>query len=457
MPGRAAVNGAAVVFRTSGSTGRAKEIARTAESLEADARALAESFPEVWGAVRLVVATVPRDHMYGTLWAGLAPAAAGCAVREGVAGSVEEVAAAAGEAGGGVLLATTPSFLEKAVEHPDFAGLRGKVVAVVTSGSPLRRETALAAGAALGTCPLEIYGSTEAGTVGWRRRVAGAGDGSNDAWNVFCGVTARVDGEGRLVVDSPYAMERPLAMGDLARMEGEGRFALLGRADRRVKILEEYVSLGAVERALEGHEWVAAARAEAWGEGVARVGALVVPSAAGRAALAGGTYGAVQRRLRQDLADATGRQGFPRRIRFVRALPADARGKTTVAAVRAALSAWCREPVVLEWKATAEALRAVVVFPPDCECFDGHFPGYAVLSGVAQLYFLRHFAKQAFGDFPEAATWRGVKFRKLGRPGRPLLLEVDRKGPGRFGFAYSYGADGRGGVVSSGAVEGALP
>jgi 3-hydroxymyristoyl/3-hydroxydecanoyl-(acyl carrier protein) dehydratase len=281
--------------------------------------------------------------------------------------------------------------------------------------------------------------------VGWRRREGG------EDWNVFEGCKVEIDGEGRLVVDSPYAMERPLAMGDAARLAADGRhFALLGRTDRRVKILEEYVQLGDVERALESHPLVAAARAEAWGEGVVRIGVLVVPSAEGREALAGGTFGEVRRRLRQDLLQTVGKLAFPRRIRFVRALPADGRGKTTSAAARAALADWCQEPVVLEWKATADSLRAVVVFPPDTECFDGHFPGYAILPGVAQLYFLRHFAVQAFGEFPGAGTWRRIKFQKIGRPGERLILEVERRGEKDFAFSYSKAS----GLVSSGMVEG---
>ena len=166
--------------------------------------------------------------------------------------------------------------------------------------------------------------------------------------------------------------------------------------------------------------------------------------------LASGTFGEVRRRIRQDLLGTVGKLAFPRRIRFVRALPADERGKTTSAAAKAALAAWCQEPVVLEWQATADTLRAVLVFPPDTECFQGHFPGFPILPGVAQLYFLRHYAKQAFGTFPDAGTWRRLKFQKLGLPGEPLVLEVQRRGDNAFGFSYSK-ADG---AVSSGVVEG---
>lgn len=80
----------------------------------------------------------------------------------------------------------------------------------------------------------------------------------------------------------------------------------------------------------------AAARAETCGTDVARLGLLVVLSDAGRAVLAQGTHTALAAQLRRDLLPRLGERAFPRRIRFVRELPTDARGKTTAADVRAA-------------------------------------------------------------------------------------------------------------------------
>ena len=170
---------------------------------------------------------------------------------------------------------------------------------------------------------------------------------------------------------------------------------------------------------------------------------------AGRAALATGTFAAFAAALRRDLRATLGERAFPRRIRVVRELPTDARGKTTAADVRAALSAWCREPVVADWSATAERLEATLVFPPDCECFQGHFPGFPILPGVAQLYFLRHFARQAFPDFPDAATYRKLKFQRLVRPSEPVALRVTREGEGRFAFSLDVASE----RAASGVVE----
>ena len=431
-----------VLFGTSGSTGDSKPIVRTEESLIRDASALVASFPEVWGSRSTVVASVRPEHMYGALWRVRAPRVAGCEVDGSIVFSVEELASAC-ERHGKVIFVTTPSFLEKALQHPDFASLDGRFTAIVTSGSLLRGETSLAVAEKVGVCPLEIFGSTETGTVASRRRVEG------EEWTLFPGVAASLSDSGTLVVDSPFAMERPFEMSDAVRFTAPNRFILLGRTDRRVKILEKYVSLSAAERALESHPFVSKARVEAYGDSVPRLGALAVLSSEGRAALASSSFTAVSSRLRRDLLAAHGDLAFPRRIRFVRELPVNEQGKTTAAAARAALALWCQEPVVLEWSATDAALSAKLTFPPDTECFKGHFPGYPILPGVAQLYFLRHFAKQAFADFPETATYRRLKFQKIILPSRTVSLEVIRRGAESFAFSIT----GETGPCSSGLVE----
>ena len=431
-----------VLFGTSGSTGQSKPIVRSEESLISDAKALVEAFPELWGARPAVVATIRPEHMYGALWRVRAPQVAGCEVDDAVVFSVEELCAACSRYGK-VLFVTTPSFLEKALCHPDFATLKGRFAAIVTSGSLLRSETSLAVAETVGVCPLEIFGSTETGTVAYRRRAEG------EEWTVFPGVKASLSDDGRIVVESPFAMESPYVMSDAVRFTAERRFMLLGRTDRRVKILEKYVSLTAAEGAMEAHPFISRVRLETYGESVQRIGALVVLSDEGREALAASSFAELSVRLRRDLLSVVGELAFPRRMRFVRELPVNEQGKTTAAAARAMLSAWCQEPVVKEWTCAGDELKAKLVFPPDAECFKGHFPGYPILPGVAQLYFVRHFAKQAFADYPETATYRRLKFQKLIRPGREISLDVARRGEGAFGFSLTAAT----GPCASGIVE----
>lgn len=110
----------------------------------------------------------------------------------------------------------------------------------------------------------------------------------------------------------------------------------------------------------------------------------------------------------------------------------------------------CRDPELLTWEAAPDSLVAEMVFPPDGEWFAGHFPDFPVLPGVAQLFYLRRFARRAFPDFPDAGLYRRIKFRRLVRPNERVRLEVVRKGPRAYSFTMSVG----GAVASSGTVEG---
>ncbi|MCR5414216.1 MAG: AMP-binding protein [Kiritimatiellae bacterium] len=432
-----------VAFSTSGSSGAAKTVSRTEKSLRADAKALVAAFPQIWAERTPIVASVPADHMYGALWRVRAPEEAGSPVEPETAISCEQLSACKGKYGRFVLV-TTPSFLEKLVDMPDARALKGAVKAIVTSGSLLREETSNAALETFGVSPLEIFGSTEAGTVAYRSR---AQDG--ELWNMFPGVEGREGEGGRLEIASPHAMRERLEMSDAVSFASKRRFRLLGRTDRMVKILEEFVSLPAIEQAFESHPFVSRCRAEAMDGDVARIGALAVLSADGMNALAEQTHSSLAALLRRELIGKTGRTAFPRRMRFVRALPSDERGKLTSRDAKAALAAWCKEPAVLSWRADTSTLEATIAFPPDCECFSGHFPQMPILPGVAQLYFLHHFAKQAFADFPDAAAYRRLKFQKIATPREKLLLSVSRKAQGCFSFSLT----GPNGICASGAAE----
>ena len=431
-----------IAFMTSGSTGEPQRIVRRASEMRADAEALAKAFGAEFSKADFFAASVRKEHFYGALWLGMLADVLGMKVSPMPVSSVEDLESLA--AGGRFVFVTTPSFLEKAVRHPDFSALNGAVVDVVVSGGALRAETSAAVLSAVGVSPLEIYGSTEAGTIAWRRRSV------SGLFRLADGVGGSSDAEGRLVVDSPFAMERPLVMHDAVRFAGEREFELLGRTDRLVKVLESFVSLSAVEKALEAHPFVDSARAEAVDVGgVRRVGALIVPSAEGRDALAAGTFAAVTSRIRRDVVAETGTVAFPRRLRFVAEMPYDARGKVSAAAAREALCANCREPVVVSWLATADSLDAEMVFPPDGEWFSGHFPSFPILPGVAQLVFLRKFSLRAFGSFPGEAIYRNIKFKRPIRPGERARLKIERKEPCEISFEYSVGGE----TASSGSVR----
>ena len=66
----------------------------------------------------------------------------------------------------------------------------------------------------------------------------------------------------------------------------------------------------------------------------------------------------------------------------------------------------------------------------DCDlpCFAGHFPGLAVLPGVAQLAWAVHFAAAQWQLPALIAQAEVLKFQKLARPPMLLTLQLEKRG-----------------------------
>jgi acyl-coenzyme A synthetase/AMP-(fatty) acid ligase len=164
----------------------------------------------------------------------------------------------------------------------------------------------------------EVYGSTETGGIAWRRQEQDGPD-----WTPFADVALAFQA-GALVVTSFRAGPEPLRMEDAAQAVPGGRFRLLGRLDRTIKLEEKRISLPELEQALEAHPWVARA-AVVLLEGIRpTLGAVAVlkPGAPAERALLVGT-------LRAHLALRFEGMALPKRWRFPKELPYDGRGKLT--------------------------------------------------------------------------------------------------------------------------------
>ncbi|MFN4290529.1 MAG: AMP-binding protein [Permianibacter sp.] len=318
---------------TSGSTGAPKAVTRTLRQLQAELQALQQQFPLP---AATVLATVPHHHIYGLLFRLLWPLAAARPFvatpehyPEPLLGQIKRHAP--------VLLISSPAHLERLPSAIDLTAHAPDCLAVFSSGAPLPRAAALQLQQALGKAPLEVLGSTETGGVAWRQRDA-ATLAATDAepWQLLPAVQARLNADAVLEVLSPAAEKQQwCALGDRAELLADGRFVLLGRADRIVKIEAKRLSLTELEQQLQTHEWVdeAAALVLEGSRTVVAVVARLTP--AGAAALAARGKHPINEALRQHLANRFERVLLPKRFRYVEAMPRDDRGKLTQQALRA--------------------------------------------------------------------------------------------------------------------------
>ena len=432
-----------LVIYTSGSTGAASAIEKSLAQLSSEVRALEARFGTMLGNA-VVLGTVSHLHIYGLLFRVLWPLAAGRVIAPRLFFH-EEIAAALDAP---AVLVTSPAHLKRIPEALAWAPARARWGAVYRAGGALRQSAALAATAAFGRTPVEIYGSSETGGVAWRNCTQPA-----SAWTPLPGVEWRIR-DGQLELLSPH-LPGPewWRSSDRAEADPAGGFHLLGRADRVVKVEERRVSLTALERELAALSPVLEARVLLLDNARATLAAVVVLSQEGRARLQADGRRGFAAMLQQALARGHDAVTRPRRWRFVDVLPLDTQGKTSEAALRQLFRPHRPQP---QWL-LRDAGQALLTFDldPALAVFDGHFPGYPILPGVAQLDWAVRFGREAFALPPDFLRLEALKFQQVATPGLRLQLRLEWL-EARSALAFRYdserGAHASGRVVFSRSV-----
>jgi len=329
-----AADALAVELFTSGTTGRGKAVPKTIFQLEHEVARLDAQLGAALGDAT-VFGSASHQHLYGMLFRVLWPLAVGRPfLARAPLHAQELLAQLRGHAPGA--LVSVPAHLKRLAEQEGFDALAKHCREVFSSGGPLAPDTAARWGDAVGRAPLEVFGSTETGGVGFRRQGRGR---AGAAWTPFDGVRVAGDADGRLRVHSRIAslgeQRSGFAMGDRVQLLADGRFRLQGRADRVLKIGEKRLSLPDMEERLREHALVeGTALLPLSRGGELRVAAVVVPSRQGRCLLEAGGRRALAARLRAALSREWDPVLLPRAWRFVPALPEDAQGKVTVRLLR---------------------------------------------------------------------------------------------------------------------------
>lgn len=408
-----------VVIHTSGSTGEPQALPKTLAQLAGEVETLEQQFGARCDGAD-VVATVSHQHIYGLLFKILWPLGAQRSfVSESVAYPEQLAVRLAARAS---VLVSSPAHLKRLSGAIDWSGARVTTRAIFSSGGPLPSEAVLAAEQLIGHTPIEVYGSSETGGVAWRQRTGGV----ERRWAPLPGVELRLQ-QGALSVRSPHVPGHDwFALADIVELGADGTFVLSGRADRIAKVEGKRVSLTAIERALRASPLVQDATLVALPGARDELGAVVVPTDAGRAALRDEGAAAVGRRLRAALAPTIERVALPRRWRWVDALPQNSEGKTPLASLMRLFEDG--EPAVPPFDVVAQdGGSAVVVLCPSAAlpCFDGHFPGAPVLAGVVQIEWAIALGRRLFGITGDFLRMEAVKFQRIFQPGPALRVELD--------------------------------
>jgi acyl-coenzyme A synthetase/AMP-(fatty) acid ligase len=323
FPHAAPLKDAAIEFWTSGSSGEAKCIRKHLHQLDAEVQVLEEAFGTRFEGGP-VLGTVPHQHIYGCLFRILWPLAAGrpivteqCADPDRFRSVMTRSLAPA--------LVSSPALLARLPELVDLDSFTSSASVIFSSGGPLNAADAIAWRRWTPAGVVEIYGSTETGGIAWRVQ---SGDPGSAHWTAFPDVSLAFEADGALRIQSLRAGPDPIRMEDAGEPLADGRFRLLGRLDRIVKLEEKRVSLPELEAELEAHPWVSRAAVTRLDGPRATLGAVVVlakdvavPPPQERRQLG--------RTFRRHLALRFESAAIPKRWRFVDELPYNERGKLT--------------------------------------------------------------------------------------------------------------------------------
>ena len=413
---------------TSGSSGEPKRIEKTLRQLANEVEAL----EQLWGAdlgEACIIGSVATQHIYGLLFRVLWPLCAGRPFVRKQLPFPEDLQRASREHPVFAWVAS-PALLKRMGDNLDWPAL-SCVRRVFSSGGALPAEAAQSLKQRLQQWPTEIFGSSETGGIAWRQ--------GDSLWQPFADVQLSQDNDGALRIASPYLpvghVEQTF---DAARIAADGRFELLGRLDRIVKLEEKRISLPMLEQALLNHPWVADARLGVVQENRASLGALLVLSEQGLHALRNQGRRTLTQELRQYLSQHCEALALPRRWRLLRQLPFNAQGKLPQAEVEALLLApRPKAPQVLEQVEANGEWSLQLAVPPDLACFSGHFPKTPVLPGVVQIDWALSLGRQLLVLPEKFAGMEVLKFQQLMRPGDlvQLHLRFDRE-RGKLYFTY---------------------
>jgi acyl-CoA synthetase (AMP-forming)/AMP-acid ligase II/3-hydroxymyristoyl/3-hydroxydecanoyl-(acyl carrier protein) dehydratase len=432
---------AGLVVHTSGSTGTAQAIPKKLSQLAAEVSTLEALFGDRLQSAD-IVATVSHQHIYGLLFKVLWPLTAGRAIHAQSIAYPEELAELLGQRD--CVLVSSPAHLKRLPDTPIWGKTASHLRAVFSSGGPLPFEAAQSAKKLLGHEPIEIYGSSETGGIAWRHRKQAA----DESWAPLPGVSWRINPEqGVLEVCSAHLPDQLwFGLSDRASIVDADHFRLLGRADRIVKIEEKRVSLDTIENQLLASPLVKDALViviDEQDEHRQRIAAFVVLSDQGHYKLAELGKLALNRVLRDALSSCVEPVALPRSWRYLDALPINAQGKTTHAALMALLDMSTKNnqrPTLPRQRLIKKEDNRVVfelTVPSDLFYFEGHFPNIPILAGVVQVDWAIAYGRQHFDIPPLFRSIHALKFQRVIQPEKPIELELVYE-PKKASLSFTY-------------------
>jgi hypothetical protein len=413
---------------TSGSTGERKTVRKTLAQLDQEVAVLEKTFGHRLGACT-VYATVSHHHIYGLLFRLLWPLSVGRPFADATFLLWDEWLAQLPSRAAAVLIAS-PAHLERIVPENEKVLRKKSIRVIFSSGGPLQESAAERFQTHAGHAPIEVFGSTETGGIGWRER-----RGADALWEPLNGVKVSIDNpkNSRLRVQTSFGASKAwILMGDRGRLFPRGRFSVEGRADRIVKIEEKRLSLDDMERRLQQHPQVKSARIlllESKPDTRSSLGAVLILTPQGRRQVARAGRAVFLTTLRAHLRKSFEASTLPRVFRIVQDFPVDGMGKVSRAVLvplfRSSFDPLVTTPQRLKKSETPRGLTLRVRVPETLAYLEGHFPNQPIVPGVVQIQWVAEAAMAWLRKRFVVRRMDAIKFKTPLLPGHEFSIVIE--------------------------------
>lgn len=407
-------------LKTSGSTGEAKTIVKTAEEMWLSAEVLANALPFSAGNEITTISSVSIQHIYGLTVHIMMSLVQGWVIGRKQQFFPECIMAESQKSSQTVLVSSPAMLSRMDWQNPQLP----KVVGIISSGGTLDPDVSNQIRQQLHQPVVEIYGSTETGPIAIRQ--------DTGLWQTLPYSQVGTDEEGALWLEAKWAKDRQQTA-DAVEIHPNG-FELLGRIDRIVKIGDKRTSLVSVEQALMKHDWIDDCyigkhpehqRLATWA-GLNELGIQVFRDH-------GRKY--VIEQLKTHLSQSQEKSAIPRFWRFTDKLPRNSQSKISRLEFEQICLNEIVDPIWLtqENQENVQILRGKV--PLDLHFFKGHFANFPLVPGVIELQWVQDQLVRYFGQEKTILRIDNLKYQKFLRPNDEFELTLKwEETKNRMGF-----------------------
>lgn len=411
-----------VNFYTSGSSSKPKKIKKSLYNLITEGQDLYDQFCEKIPKSSVFVSTTNLTHLFGMTFHFMLPFNSKFLIDTEKIDYPEEL-----DKKNNYIFISTPSFLDRIIDYK----MKSIPSLIISAGAKLKNETFEYY--EKNTSVLEIYGSTETGVIAFRTT------SQNDILTLLNNVNLLENSE-NVTVQSEYFLEDLMTVSDAYEIVCGNSFVLKKRTDRIVKIMEKRISLEEIEDILNKHKFIKENYCFSHCE---KLCSVIVLTEDGKEFFKNNDSIRLINEIKKFGKNYS--EILPKKWRFLPQIPRTIHGKIDKEKIVKIFKMKLSFPLISELNISQNAAEIKMLFPENCNFFNGHFKNYPILPGVVQLFYANYFFEDIFNCKLPLSEVKKMKFSNIIHPNKEIILNLKNK---NSSAEYAYLADDK--IFSSG-------